>query len=401
MNASKIIVSFGVWILMAPTALPVGFRLPNQDPDGIARGNAFVATADNPSAVYYNPAGITQMDGYLLRVGVYSISSGIDAVSEGGRSARADSSFQVVPQIYFVASPENSPWSYGLGVYSPYGLSVDYGGGTDFSTITLNGSLAYVSFNPVVAYQVNPQLSIAAGVTFNYSDIGFNRHITSAANRFTFDGDGEGFGFTLGALWKPHEKWSFGLSYRSETKIDYDGVTKVDGLFPTTVRADTSASLVFPRHIDVGVSYRPNPNWNIEVNVDWTDWEAVDQSVLKGAVGGDQVFPFNYNSSFMYEVGVTRYLDHGYYVSVGYIYSENSVPDKTFTPFNPDANLHLGSIGVGKKGDKLSWSLAYHFAYNSGRSVKNNVSASLIGETANGDYEIFNHAVNFSLTYEF
>ncbi|MGV3756131.1 MAG: hypothetical protein ACO1QS_12175 [Verrucomicrobiota bacterium] len=42
------------------SAHAVAFRLPNQDPEGIARGNAFVATADNPSAIYYNPAGITQ-----------------------------------------------------------------------------------------------------------------------------------------------------------------------------------------------------------------------------------------------------------------------------------------------------------------------------------------------------
>src|SRR5947207_3345244 len=44
----------------------VGFRMPNQDPEGIARGNAFVATADNPSAIYYNPAGITQLEGDQL-----------------------------------------------------------------------------------------------------------------------------------------------------------------------------------------------------------------------------------------------------------------------------------------------------------------------------------------------
>src|ERR1017187_10422746 len=51
-----------------------GFRLPNQDPDAIARGNAFVATADNPSAIYYNPAGITQLEGQNIRAGMYLVS---------------------------------------------------------------------------------------------------------------------------------------------------------------------------------------------------------------------------------------------------------------------------------------------------------------------------------------
>ena len=40
-----------------------GFRLPDQDAFATARGEAFVATADNPSAIYYNPAGITQIRG--------------------------------------------------------------------------------------------------------------------------------------------------------------------------------------------------------------------------------------------------------------------------------------------------------------------------------------------------
>src|SRR5262245_56879978 len=48
----------------------IGFRIPNQDAEAIARGNAFVATADNPSAIYYNPAGITQLEGHNAQIGV-------------------------------------------------------------------------------------------------------------------------------------------------------------------------------------------------------------------------------------------------------------------------------------------------------------------------------------------
>src|SRR5271166_2905299 len=50
-----------------------GFRLPDQDAFATARGEAFVATADNPSAIYYNPAGITQLEGSNVRGGVYGI----------------------------------------------------------------------------------------------------------------------------------------------------------------------------------------------------------------------------------------------------------------------------------------------------------------------------------------
>src|SRR5882672_6722432 len=89
----------------------VAFRLPNQEPEAIARGNAFAATADNPSAIYYNPAGITQLEGNQLRVGVYLVSANIDYTSPSGAKAKTDGTFQPVPQVYYVYSPKESDLS--------------------------------------------------------------------------------------------------------------------------------------------------------------------------------------------------------------------------------------------------------------------------------------------------
>src|SRR3954453_8358091 len=49
-------------MLIYPLAVHgLGFRIPNLDAESTAKGNAVIATADNPSALYYNPAGITQI----------------------------------------------------------------------------------------------------------------------------------------------------------------------------------------------------------------------------------------------------------------------------------------------------------------------------------------------------
>jgi len=50
-----------------------GLRLPSQDAFATARGEAFVATADNPSAIYYNPAGLTQSTNTQIRSGIYGL----------------------------------------------------------------------------------------------------------------------------------------------------------------------------------------------------------------------------------------------------------------------------------------------------------------------------------------
>ena len=379
----------------------VGFRLPNQDADGIARGNAFVATADNPSAIYYNPAGITQLEGQQLSLGLYNISTDVDYSGALGK-AETKRAVQVVPQLHFVYSPEDSPWSYGLGVYAPFGLGIDYGDDNPFNTLAQEGSLAYVSVAPTIAYQLSNSLSVGGSITINYSNIEFHRALTSVTDRFSFEGDDLDIGLNWGLLWQPHPQWSFGLNYKLETEMNYDGRSRANAVFsPDLSWRDTSASLVFPQNIDLGVSYRPNKDWNIEFNIDWTDWDAVNVTTLSGTALGDVDFPFNYESSFMYEFGVTRYLSDGYYVSGGYIFSENSVPDATFSPLNPDANLHLLSVGVGRKTDTLSWALGYHFAYNSGRNVSGNTGVSLVGQTADGNYHVLNQAINLSVSYKF
>src|SRR5687768_4315298 len=143
----------------APDGLAVSFRLPNQDPEAIARGNAFAATADNPSAIYYNPAGITQLEGHQLSVGMYFVSAGTEFTQAGtGFKAETDANFQPVPQIYYVFSPKDSPLSFGLGIYAPYGLSLDWGDVNPFNLLAQNGKVLYACVNPVIAWQVHPTL---------------------------------------------------------------------------------------------------------------------------------------------------------------------------------------------------------------------------------------------------
>jgi long-subunit fatty acid transport protein len=131
----------------------------------------------------------------------------------------------------------------------------------------------------------------------------------------------------------------------------------------------TDADAHFPQFMAVGVSYRPTTNWNFEINVDWTDWDSLDQVLFERDDGVAVPFVFNYVSSWMYEFGVTRQLGKGWFISVGYIYSENSSPDSHYNPIVPDDDLHLGSIGVGRRGERWDWALGYHFAYNGEREV--------------------------------
>jgi long-chain fatty acid transport protein len=395
-------VLLGVLSVLTLGAQAVGFRLPNQDPEAIARGNAFVATADNPSAIYYNPAGITQLPGQNVRAGLYSVSAGIEYESPTDGTATANADFKLVPELYYVVSLKDSPLSFGLGVYAPYGLSLDWGPDTPFWMVAEKGELMYMSVNPVVAWKIHPTLSIAIGPTFNYSKAKFQRGLQGIPGflpdgRFALEGDGWDYGFNAGLRWQPHEKWAYGVNYRSATEVQYGGSAETSWPPPFAGPTSAAASIRFPQFVVAGVSFRPTEDWNLEFDLDWTDWDNVNEIVIKGTPVGDSVWPLNYRSSFMYEFGITRRLGKDYFVSVGYFFSENSSPDHDFNPAIPDSDLHLGSIGFGHKGRRWDWAVAYHFGYNPGREVKNDVSF----PQANGTYHILNHAFNVAVTLKF
>jgi long-chain fatty acid transport protein len=385
--------------LLIPYNLDAGaFRLPNQDPEAIARGDAFVATADNPSAIYYNPAGITQLEGQNVSVGLYMISPGEEYKSPSGVTAKANSDFEPVPQFYYVISFTNLPVSVGLGMYAPYGLSLDWGNNTPFKTVAESGSLLYLSFNPVIAWKINHTLSIGIGPTINYSQATFKRAIgLLPGDQFKLEGDGIDYGFNAGILWQPHPQWSFGVNYRSATEINYRGTSSTTPNPPLPASTSSSAAIKFPQFVVGGISFRPTTNWNCEFDVDWADWGSLKQILIQNTAFGNVPLNLNYRSSFMYEFGVTRQLGKGYFASVGYIYNENSSPDAYFNPLIPDADLQLGSVGFGHHGKRWGWAIAYHFGFNGGRTVQNDTA----NPSANGTYKTFNNAFDVAATFKF
>jgi long-chain fatty acid transport protein len=160
------------WALWAPNAGALAFRVPNQDASAIARGNAFVATADNPSAIYYNPSGITQLDGENIQAGsLFYLGIYGDYHSPSGQGIHNDPEVIAAPTLQYTLTPKEWPVSFGFGVYEPFGFSVKWPNDAPFRQESLSGSLTYITMNPVVAWQVLPSLSVGAGPTFNYSQI--------------------------------------------------------------------------------------------------------------------------------------------------------------------------------------------------------------------------------------
>jgi long-chain fatty acid transport protein len=392
--------------------LATGFRLPDQDAFATARGEAFVATADNPSAIYYNPAGISQLYGNNLRAGIYSIYLDPGYTSPAtGKTYDNQDKLHGVPQFYYTYGRTNWPVSFGLGVYSPFGLGLKWQEDAGFRTVTgaIQSSLTYLRFNPVVAIKLSPSLSIGGGVSADYAYADLKQGLTTTPNSdvFDFKGDGWAVGYNLGVLWQPQEKISVGATFRSSTTVNLQGHTDAAiYAVPPAFNSAASADFPFPVEAVFGISYRPTHKWNLEFDADYADWDALGTVTIHQATPSPYVpvanlpVALDWQSSWYFEWGATRYFDNGWHISAGYIFNENSVPDAHYTPAVADLDRHFLSIGTGYKGKRFDFDIAYQFGYGPTRTVAGS-AASPAGQTADGQYDFISHAVAVSVGWHF
>jgi long-chain fatty acid transport protein len=402
------------------TVLANGMRLASQDAFASARGEAFVATADNPSAIYYNPAGIAQLDGNNFRAGLYEIYldpsyKPPSSAANSGQTYYDQKNFATVPQFFYTYTPEELPVSFGVGIYSPYGLGVSWPQDTGFRSVATRGSLTYLTANPVVALKLAPNFSIAGGVTVNYANTdleqGLRRNeIPSLPDYFHFRGDGWSVGYNLGVLWQPHEMISIGASLRSSSTVTLKGHTdfaRPAQIPPTQEEAQTDFS--FPLNAVFGISYRPTPKWNLEFDADYTDWSSfetitIQQAATRYPLQKDISLALDWEPSWMFEFGATRYFDNGWHVSAGYVYNENSVPDANYTPLAADLDRHFFSVGTGVKVKRFDIDLAYQFGYGPARTVAGSspsTAGRISGQTADGTYDFISNAILLTVGMHF
>jgi long-chain fatty acid transport protein len=411
-NASRLLALI-FWSALASNVSANGFRLASQDGFASARGEAFAATADNASAIYYNPAGIAQITGTSLRSGLYSIYvdptfQPPDTQPNAGQTYDVGKHYNFIPQVFLTHTFENSPVSVGLGVYAPYGGNMAWPQNTGFRSVATEGSLKYIRANPVIAFKLFPNLSIGGGVMVDYGKIDLEQGLLANAqpfvNFFRFQGDGWTVGYNLGVLWQPVEQVSLGATFRSATTITMNGHTEFEQqpVIPDTIES-AQADFTFPITAVVGLSYRPTPKWNLEFDADYTDWSSF--GIVTVSQQATPPFPIqqnipvtlNWQPSWMYELGVTRYFDNGWHVSAGYVYNENSVPDAYYTPLAADLDRNFFSAGTGYNGKRFDFDVTYQFGYGPAHTVTGSTPSSQpalnAGQSADGTYKFISHAV--------
>ena len=228
-TAGKTITAFLI-LTISSTVYSAGFQISEQSGTGLGRAFAgWGVINDDLSNAFYNPAGITQLDGMQIQATGYLVNGNSRFSDEGssnsafvpgvgpvpapsGAGTNGDGgTLGLVPNLYFVMDLTEK-LKYGFSLTAPFGLKTDYDG--DFvGRFTANESeLVTININPSLGYAVNDALSIGFGVSAQYAEATLSQSVLTPAS--TANGVGDGFAEVKGDDWS--YGWNLGVMYHPD-----------------------------------------------------------------------------------------------------------------------------------------------------------------------------------------
>ncbi len=353
-----------------------GFRVLDHGAAATGQGAAFSAQADDPSALHYNPAGMTQLKGIQFSAGTLLIGGSIKFKSALGPNVDGDLGGTVAnppPSTLFLTAHlpalglKNLPnWTVGIGVTSPFALQVKYPDDSLIAPVTTRAALPLIDIKPTLAYKLNDYISVGGGLdiyTFaSFLGEGQAELQQSPAPGFNLEANGTdtALGFNASVLWTPFRNaggkplLNLGFVYRNGADLELDGEFLANGAKVANARTTIELPDVYTWAIAGWPIRNPQHEWKIEVDVEYADWTDFKDLDLKLSNGGVIPQPRNYGDAWIFMVGTEFKVlsppalpkwDVSF--RTGYLRSETPVPSRDFNPSNPDADFNAFSAGVG------------------------------------------------------
>lgn len=328
-----------------------GFALIEQNASGL--GNAYAgqaAVAQDASTIFFNPAGMTELAraevvaaGHLILPSAKF--SGTFSGPFGGGQGGDAGDLAFVPNAY-AAFPLTENVRFGVGVNAPFGLATEYDADWAGRFQAVESSLKTININPSIAWKLNDQFSLGAGVSIQYVEAVLSNSLSPAiAGSFgTIKGDDYGWGFNLGMLWKPAAGTRVGLAYRSE--VEYT----LEGTFISNTAAvpsgDVTADATLPASASLSLFQKLGSSLELLADVTWTGWSSFDElRVLRSSGALLSLTPENWENNLRYSVGLTWNMNPAWSLRTGVAYDETPVDDAFRTARIPDESRTWLALG--------------------------------------------------------
>lgn len=389
-NIFRVLFISGLSLIFTTCLFSNGLNLNSVGSKATAMGGAFIGLADDYSAVFWNPAGLTQMENASFSLFATDIipSGTYNFELLGTTMADSETKSSMYPSGalgYF--KPFSKNIVVGILAYVPAGVGAKWpgedlallSGGTAF---TWKSQIAMLTVSPVFAYKINEKFSIGASINLNYVMLKMERPAGGGAMpafQYKEDLSGIGFGATFGAMYKPTDFLSIGVCYKTPVKASIKGDAEAPALsqmgFPGM--SDAKRSATWPQWLGAGIAIKPIDRLTITADIQYNNWKKMEDipitysdAVWKAAgMESASNFELRWEDSVDIRFGVEYKLTDCLAIRGGYYNNPSPAPEETLNIMLPNVNYNVITAGLGYQKEKFAIDFAFEYLAGKDRFV--------------------------------
>lgn len=388
----------------------------------VASSGSNQAEAKDASAMFWNPAALTQLPDSNVSGALHfieptgklaDISSRTSTAFGGAPIAGGDGGSPGIftPAASFYYTKTLTPdTTIGFGMTAPFGNALTYEDGWAGRYFALESELLTVDLGLSVGYKATPSLSLGFGVDLQYAkatlgnaidlsatclgvasalmDAGLAGQCTAAGfgtpgnaaadGRVAVKQDSWAPGWNAGLLWHPSKDLRVGLAYRSKVDHELDGTASfvkpanlpatINGLAALT-NGGTKTDLPLPASAALSVFYQANEVWSVMGSATWTKWSVVKELRTRFDNGAaDSVIPLQWENTWRVGAGVAYKATPALTLRTGVAYDQSPTTSPSLqTLLIPDADrwvLGLGGSYALSKASSIDFGVTRYFFKN-------------------------------------
>lgn len=376
-------------VVLVATCLSLEARAGGYSLNGVSSrastmGNAFTAVADDTSAIYYNPAGLTQIGATVVE-GSLTFAFPDNKYTNSVNNVSTSSNPFIFSGNAFFSTNLSEKMAFGFGIYAPFARKTDYTANAAVGGMTQKAQVLRMDFVPTMAFDLGPYLSLGVSLVGSY--------VRVSSDILGFDESGSGYGFTGqgGILLKPHKRFRMGVSFRGPMSSH---VTGTGTLGPQT--GSFTSDFEFPAVLSTGLAWQVIDQLLIAVDFDIEMWSRITsivrqyQNPVLNAIGTTAL---NADDSYNARFGIQYRPIPPLEIRVGYAFLGGAVPPNNIIPAQPDYDTHALSVGVSQYLWRFRFDLGYEFNYSPTRTS----TAAFFP----GNYSNTVHVITSGISYRF
>jgi len=360
-------------LVLSISVMANGLSLNSIGTRALGMGGAYVGLANDPTAIYWNPAGLTGQNSSIMLFATDIIPMATYKTPDGTPApfaidAQSNSKHYIGPNLFGVYSMGDV--TLGLGAYVPAGLGVEWDG-KDFGSDEMFSEIGVFSISPAIAYQVSDQFSAGLAVNIYYAMFEM-----SQKPLYYEDSDGMGYGATFGLKFNASDKLSIGASLRLATNVTMEG--DAEQFSPQgTVKMNFERDVEWPLWFGGGLAYHVNDDWVITADAQYSNWSTLEELAAKytfdtplGQMTMNDTLHLDWDSQVQIRLGTAYQTSDQFTVRGGYYYDPAPAPDKTLIHLFPSSTNHTITAGCSYMMDNLTLDFALEYLLGAERDIE-------------------------------